>query len=154
MSMSDPVASLQEKIPPVALLLGLVGTVPFIAAAIGCWVDPELARRGMWLPAGLAYGAAILSFLGGIRWGASLGSHQHQPQFTLSVLPCLAGWAALLVPGIIGICMLIGGFLLQALWDVTGVQTGRLPPWFGRLRMWSTAIVISALLAMLGKLAL
>lgn len=152
--MSDLVTSSQERIPPVALLLGLSGTLPFIAAAIGCWADPELARRALWLPAGLAYGAVILSFLGGIRWGASLGSHQRRPQFALSVLPCIAGWVALLVPAVPGISLLIAGFLLQALWDVTGVQTGRLPDWFGKLRMIATAIVIISLLGMLGKVAL
>jgi len=40
------------------------------------------------------------------------------------------------------------------LWDVTSVQTGKLPHWFGRLRMILTTIVVVSLLAILGKLAL
>jgi len=128
--------------------------VPFVAAAFGCWLDPEIARRGIWLTLGLTYGAIILSFLGGIRWGVGLGGRNRGSEFTLSVLPSLAAWTALLLPSIIGVCILIAGFLMQALWDVTGVQTGRLPGWFGKLRMILTTLVVISLLAILGELAL
>ena len=144
----------QDKIPGSALWLGLLGAMPFLAAGLGCWFDPELARRGIWLTLGLTYGAVILSFLGGIRWGAGIGGRNHGTEFTLSVLPSIAAWVALLLPSVIGVSVLIGGFLMQALWDVTGVQVGRLPEWFGKLRMILTTIVIISLLAILGKLAL
>ena len=45
--------------------------------------------------------------------------------------------------------MLIAGFLVQGLWDVMSVDSGRLPVWFGRLRMILTAGVVVALVAAL-----
>ena len=151
--MADLSVENQEPIPNTALWLGLAGAVPFVASALGSWLDPDLARRGIWLTLGLAYGAIILSFLGGIRWGVTLSAPLRERELALSVLPSLAGWAALILPSAIGVCLLIGGFLMQALWDVTSVHTGRLPQWFGRLRMILTTIVVVSLLAILGKLA-
>lgn len=152
--MTDVSVENQDQIPSTALWLGLAGAIPFAASALGTWLDPDIARRGIWITLGLTYGAVILSFLGGIRWGASLVAPYRQRELALSVLPSLVGWIALIFPSAIGVCLLIGGFLMQALWDVTSVQTGKLPHWFGRLRMILTTIVVVSLLAILGKLAL
>jgi hypothetical protein len=38
---------------------------------------------------------------------------------------------------------------MQALWDVTAVEQGRLPRWFGKLRMILTAGAVVSLIAML-----
>ena len=54
---------------------------------------------------------------------------------TLSAVPALA--------------LLIAGFLLQALWDVTSAEAGRLPGWFGRLRMILTGGAVVSLVAAL-----
>ncbi|MGI9484130.1 MAG: DUF3429 domain-containing protein [Hyphomicrobiales bacterium] len=150
--MDDATTSLREQTPPAAYLLGFAGALPFVAAAAGCWLDPEQARQGLWLTAGIAYGAIILSFLGGIRWGAGFGWRSRGTEFAFSVLPALAAWVSLLLPAIVGVSILIAGFLLQALWDVIGVQNSQLPAWYGRLRLMLTALVVISLLAMLGKL--
>ena len=82
--------------------------LPFMAPAR----DLDAAAPLRWLRLGwadllhaprqsLAYGAVILSFLGGIRWGAALrgiGASQRRFDFAISVIPSLAGWAALLIP--------------------------------------------------------
>jgi hypothetical protein len=144
-----------EPIPLSALFLGLAGLIPFIIAASVVWAYP--AYRSEALMAGIAYGAVILSFLGGIRWGTAIGPYapaRLRREFTLSVLPPLAGWAALLLPELPGLCLLISGFLLQGLRDVVSVEAGRLPPWFGRLRMMMTVAVAASLLAIAGGLAL
>ena len=152
--MDETTTPTREQMPPAVIFLGGAGVIPFGAAATGCWLDPDLARQGLWLTAGIAYGAIILSFLGGIRWGAGFGWRNRSLEFALSVLPSIAGWVSLLLPAIVGVSILIAGFLLQALWDVIGVQNRQLPAWFGKLRLVLTTLVVISLMAMLGKLAL
>lgn len=130
------------SIPGAALLLGLAGLIPFLGGAAALWamlpgVAPE---RGLQLI--IAYGAIILSFLGGIRWGTAIGPYDTRRQgleFAASVLGSLAGLAAIFIPAVPALTLLIAGFLMQALWDVTSVESGRLPAWFGKLRMLLTA---------------
>jgi len=53
-----------QQIPRTALVLGLAGLIPFIAAALACWLyDDELQATAHFALG--AYGAVILSFLGG-----------------------------------------------------------------------------------------
>ncbi|CAL4106346.1 unnamed protein product, partial [Meganyctiphanes norvegica] len=56
--------------PTPALVLGFSGLIPFVAAPFYMYYSgaflPEVAT------AQLAYGATILSFLGGVRWGLTL----------------------------------------------------------------------------------
>ena len=130
------------SIPGAALLLGLAGLIPFLGGAAALWTMlPGLApERGLQLI--IAYGAIILSFLGGIRWGTAIGPYDTRRQgleFAASVLGSLAGLAAIFIPAVPALTLLIAGFLMQALWDVTSVESGRLPAWFGKLRMLLTA---------------
>ncbi|MCX6023659.1 MAG: DUF3429 domain-containing protein, partial [Chloroflexi bacterium] len=113
------------SIPGAALLLGLAGLIPFLGGAAALWamlpgVAPE---RGLQLI--IAYGAIILSFLGGIRWGTAIGPYDTRRQgleFAASVLGSLAGLAAIFIPAVPALTLLIAGFLMQALWDVTSVE--------------------------------
>jgi hypothetical protein len=144
--------SLAEPIPRSALLLGISGLIPFFAAAVLAWTSGPYQSWAV--TAGLAYGAVILSFLGGIRWGTAIGPYSASRltrEFSLSVLPSLAGWAALLMPPLPALCLLIAGFLMQALWDVMAVEQGRLPSWFGRLRSILTAGAVISLLVLTGR---
>ena len=140
------------RIPSPALGLGLAGLIPFVAGALSLWslVPGLAAATGLRLEVG--YAAIILSFLGGIRWGTAIGPYGGRRQgldFTASVLGALAGLAAIFLPAIGALTLLIAGFLLQALWDVTSVESGRLPQWFGRLRMLLTAGAVMSLVAAL-----
>jgi Protein of unknown function (DUF3429) len=150
-------ASLAEhQHPPAsAVVLGVAGVIPFAACAILQWYPHSILPQERVLTIGLVYGAVILSFLGGIRWGTAIGPYgppRPARDFTLSVLPSLAGWAAPFLPPIVGVSLLITGFLLQALWDVVSSEAGRLPGWFGTLRAALTAAVTVALIAILLKL--
>lgn len=141
-----------ESIPASALALGLAGILPFAAGALSMWVPLPLLTPETGLRLGIVYGAIILSFLGGIRWGAALGPYDHARQglvFAVSVLGSLAGLAAVFLPAVPALALLIAGFLLQALWDVTSAEAGRLPGWFGRLRMILTGGAVISLVAML-----
>ncbi len=144
--------SVSTSIPGAALLLGLAGLIPFVAGAASLWslLPPIGAEAGLKLVIG--YGAIILSFLGGIRWGTAIGPYDGARQaleFSASVLGSLAGLAAIFIPSVPALTLLIAGFLMQALWDVTSVEIGRLPAWFGKLRMVLTGGAIISLTAAL-----
>ena len=148
--MADGAAT--TRIPAAALTLGLAGLVPFAACAVAQILDlPQLpAVHAQFM--GLAYGAVILSFLGGIRWGHAMGNAGHcrtALELGGSVLPALAGWAALLLPPVPALSLLAAGFLVQALWDVIATDSGLLPRWFGKLRMILTVGAVLSLLVML-----
>jgi hypothetical protein len=101
----------------------------------------------------LAYGASILSFLGGIRWGLAVaqpGRARLWPELSLSVLPSLLAWAALLVPRSWGFWLLAITLAAQLLLDLRATRQGVAPSWFPKLR-WpltlgaATAMVAGAL---------
>ena len=135
-----------HKIPPAALWLGLFGLVPFVAAAgvslhdgVG---DPTLALRSL-----AAYGAVILSFLGGIHWGVALTRGRSQDAssqtfwYVLSIVPSLAAWGALLMSPVPGLLVLLLSFLAMATFDTLAARAGQLPDWYPKLRWLLTAIV-------------
>lgn len=144
------------RIPFPALLLGLAGLIPFAAGAILQWVPVFGFSEETGLKLIVTYGAIILSFLGGIRWGTAIGPYDERRQsleFSASILGSLAGLAAVFLATVPALALLIAGFLMQALWDVTSVESGRLPQWFGKLRMLLTAgAVISLVAALVGVL--
>jgi hypothetical protein len=143
-----------SRISPAALALGLAGALPFWFAAV-CFLAGGPLSPVQALSMAIAYGAVILSFLGGIRWGAALGpidEARRRREFTFSVIPSLAGFAAFFVPPHLGLSILVSGLLLQALWDVTSTDQGLLPRWFGRLRIILTLAATVPLVAMLTAL--
>ena len=108
-------------------------------------VDPHYVLR--------AYGAVILSFLGGIQWGLAIrksgGSARTRqgltPVLALSVFPSLIGWAGLLTEESLGFGLLILGFVLVLISDVRAVNRGMAPRWYLRLRYPLTGLVIICL---------
>lgn len=138
---SDPTGKLPPKS---ALWLSYAGLIPFAASALAIVVfrqDPflqETAGRAL-----LAYGAVILSFLGGVHWGRALYAptgHLQTRDFVLSVLPSVFGWSCLLLPIVsAGVLLLIFGYIWQVYVDLRAMRQNILPHWFGRLRVQLTA---------------
>lgn len=130
--------------PKPALALGFSGLVPFIAVpaymmSTGIY-EAELAQ------AQLYYGASILSFLGGVRWGLTLpeGSTQLPDWHNLgySVAPSLVAWLGLLAPHSFGVLTVIGGlgvagYMDMAMWGYPG--------WFKGMRFCLTLIAVLSL---------
>ncbi|MEQ9504815.1 MAG: DUF3429 domain-containing protein [Hyphomonas sp.] len=139
-------------IPGVPLALMLGGLVPFAAGAGGMWAlraDPAL--QGQVALALLAYAAMILSFHGGVRWGAEVNAHgagiPRSRQLMLSVLGPLAAWGVLLwaMLGPAGwpvFAAAAGAHLLHGVWDADGAG---LSIWMRRLRIAGTAGAVLAL---------
>ncbi|MBW8314565.1 MAG: DUF3429 domain-containing protein [Hydrogenophaga sp.] len=126
-------------LPPSALWLGWAGVLPFGLLALATWCAPwrDLAAQGF-----LAYGALILSFLGGVRWGRAMACGARAWQFAGSVLPSLWGWLAwFLLPPAAALGMLAIGFALVARWDGRSDLLAA-PVSFRRLRLGlSTAVL-------------
>lgn len=130
--------------PKMALRLGFAGLIPFAALALAIVIfrqNPflqEIAGKAL-----LAYGAIILSFLGGVHWGRALFAPSKTLEtrdFVLSVLPSIFGWSCLLLPLIsAGVLLLILGYIWQVYVDFKDMRQNMLPHWFGRLRVQLTA---------------
>jgi hypothetical protein len=122
------------RIPPAPLWLGLAGLLPFAAAAAGAHLLPP-DQQGLALRALLAYGAVILSFLGGVRWGLAIRDAEAGallPRLAWSVTPSLLGWVALLLPAAPGLALLAAGFAAALLADLRASEA---PGWYRRLRL-------------------
>ncbi len=147
----DPNAlgQLPARIPPGALIPGLLGVLPFWGLALSTVMDtgfsPVLAIVAL-----VMYGALILSFVGALWWGIAVHAPATAPRNTMfvwSVIPALVGWSATLVAPEIGLRMLMSGLALQWLLDNMLMRKvpGLMPRWVLRLRTILTLGAISAL---------
>jgi hypothetical protein len=139
----------ENRIPPVVLALGLGGLIPFIACAIAVVLKLPLPVIGDPARALLAYGAIILSFLGGVRWGLALRMEESSlrtRQFVISVVPSILAWFALLLAPGAGFGLMAGLFVILWAEDRNLPRIGA-PLWYPRLRLLLTAVVVVALTA-------
>lgn len=136
------------SIPSAARWLGFGGLIPFAVAAAGSLLlrDP---LHAFCLTALLAYGAVILSFLGGVRWGLAISDTEQDGLFvalSVSVVPSLLGWVSLLLPRSPGLVLLALSFAAMLIFDLG--STGA-PAWYRRLRVpLSVGAIVSTLIGM------
>jgi len=141
-----------DRTSATAWFLAGLGAVPFVVMAVAGVLSPEFAAAHLGgETAFIGYGAVILSFMGGVRWGAALppSAGPGAERMILSVAPSLAAWLALLIARPWSLLLLLAGFALQGIWDVMSARNGSLPGWFGRLRLTITAIVMASILLVL-----
>tara|TARA_A100001037_G_scaffold306432_1_gene351458 strand:+ start:2046 stop:2507 length:462 start_codon:yes stop_codon:yes gene_type:complete len=142
-----------RSVPLVALWLAGVGVIPFFVCATLILVGPP----ELFAPASdalLAYGAIILSFLGGIQWGFATRGARAASQsgillckLLVSVVPSLVAWVALLAPREPGFMILAGTFLLVFLMDIRAACLNQAPAWYPSLRLFPTLVAVAALIA-------
>ena len=138
------------RVPLAPLLLGLAGVLPFawgaltiLLPALGDWsldlLGPRLTGRTLLV----LYGTIILSFMSGTVWGfATRAEGRHGAVlYGLSTGPAL--WALFLGFSTV---MLALGFLALLLLDHHVQRAGLAPPWWMRLRLLLTALVVPCLL--------
>lgn len=138
--------------PKPALYLGFSGLIPFLSAPLVMAATqtfyPEVAF------AQTVYGASIVSFLGGARWGFALpaGSPAQPDWFNLgnSVVPPLLAWLALLCRDSVaeGALVVVMGLGLSLHYDLTLLPG--YPPWFKAMRTVLTLVATFSLVATLG----
>lgn len=142
-------------VPKSALLLGLAGLLPFLWGAATVLL-PGLAEWGVRAIgprfAGpfvlLSYGTVILAFMSGVLWGFATKAEGQvaATAYALSVLPAL--WAFFFVGGgpVSAAIYLIFGFVGLLGLDWMFWRQGLAPPWWMRLRVGLTFVVVLCLL--------
>lgn len=99
-------------LPQRARQLAYAGLLPFVLGALLVWLVREDAHPFVVLSL-QAYGALIVSFLGGIYWGVAFREVQPSNDlFVWGVVPALLAWPAVIMPGSAGLVIL--GVLLLA----------------------------------------
>ncbi len=109
---------------PMAWRLGYAGLIPFVVGALLVWLVTGEAHP--YVAAALsAYGAVIVSFLGGIHWGhvmrqwpqAEAGAAWADATLVWGVMPSLVAWLGVLMPPYAGLFVLglaiIGCYLVD-----------------------------------------
>ena len=97
---------------PLALKLGYVGLLPFVAGALLAWTVRADAHPYV-IAALSAYAAVIVSFLGGIHWGFGFRRPDAPPaRFVWGVVPSLVAWVAVVMPPYAG--LVLHGVMLVA----------------------------------------
>ncbi len=139
------------RIPPAAAWLGAAGVLPFaFLAGAGVILVGSLEEKAILALA--AYGAVILSFLGGVHWGLAIGdagtANQERVSYrrlAISVVPSLVAWCALLLPTVATLPVLAAAFaaMLAVDWRLAGKTEA--PSWYPKLRWPLTAAVVFSL---------
>ncbi|MDP4909754.1 MAG: DUF3429 domain-containing protein, partial [Burkholderiaceae bacterium] len=130
--------------------LGFAGLLPFLLLMLGVWFA-DVSWLGDFLRGQKAYAMVILSFLGGIHWGAAilcstLSLRDTKKALIWSVTPSLIAWVATL-SGELGIAILMGGFIEALVVDKRMFGRYGMPDWLIRLRQRLTVAVVILLAA-------
>jgi Protein of unknown function (DUF3429) len=118
--MHEPIAPAAELQPPLApalpawaLGLGYAGLIPFMLGAALVWLANEADAHVFATTTLAAYGAVIVSFLGGILWGLAFREAHPDPRLLgWGVSASLMAWVAAAMPPYAGLVVL--GVLLIA----------------------------------------
>lgn len=147
---NEPIGA-DERAPRAALLLGWAGLLPFLAGAVALFFKGRSPAPDtlLVLPL-LAYGAVVLSFLGGVRWALAFSVRPRERQeraFAFAVVPALTAWVAvaLATHQLTAFLLLMGAHGVQGWFDVTTAARDGAPAWYVRLRLHLTIAAVGAL---------
>lgn len=136
--------------PQVPMALMFAGIIPFASSAglMLVWRDDValLHTAALWL---LVYAAVILSFLGGVRWGAEVAKRE-RPRFAElgpATLGALVGWGLVMAGFRYGMqswvfAAMAAALILHFLYDSVSPE---LPIWYRRMRLWPTLGAVASL---------
>jgi uncharacterized protein DUF3429 len=141
------------EMPVLAILLSVLGLIPFIACGLVA-LGPDQIMASRMMSALIAYGAVVLSFVGGVHWGFELQSRHeaafvHRARLGLGVIPLLVGWVALLLPLVasswVSLIVLIAAYIGAVLVEHRAAERDLVPPRYLWLR-WSFTVVAVAMM--------
>ena len=129
--------------------LGYAGLIPFLLMMLGVWFA-DVSWLGDFVKGQLAHGMVILSFLGGVHWGAALlgGSMDEtgiRKALSWGVTPSLIAWSATLFGGF-GFAVLMAGFVAALQVDKQMYPAYGMPDWLLILRKKLTIVVVLSLI--------
>ena len=139
-----------EPLPRAVAWLGYGGLLPFVAlaaASVAAHLSGKYsaANPQQWNAALLAYGAAILSFVGALHWGfamtlSGMNPAQRTASFVWSVVPALMASVALLTPPLAATALLVAGFCVHYWRDRRLASHADLPGWYRPMRLRLTVV--------------
>jgi len=131
-----------------AWTLALAGLIPFVGCAVLFVIQPQTGD--LWVRPLVGYGAIILSFLGGARWGRALAGPQPRiAPLVFSNLPAVAAWLTFLpgVPEALQLGVLMAGLVAMLAWDWPSAAA-----WYRTLRLTATVGAVLSLGVVLASL--
>ncbi|KAL2270684.1 hypothetical protein VTJ83DRAFT_55 [Remersonia thermophila] len=162
-----------SAVPRRAYVLGLAGTLPFLATSMATvflsWnLNTELPTRSFllnrilfdhdaatyWLsilePIQVGYGAVIISFLGAVHWGLELGEKQPahdrtRLRYTVGFLSPVIAWPTMFMPVEWALITQFLAFCGLYSFDYRSTVRGWTPPWYSTYRFVLTGVVGSAI---------
>lgn len=145
--MNDP---FHPDLPRGVRLLGVSGLLPFAGSLALALADP--VYHALAVSIFIGYGAVILSFIGGTRWGCGLARSMRPARFVEAVLPSLLALVALLLIHVPGPALLVlaSGFLAWLAIDLLDPQW---PRPYRSMRLWLSLAVLALHAAWLPLLA-
>ena len=139
----------EARVPIPAIVLGVGGTLPFVALTAIIGLGPE-SWYGYWLVALSYYGAVILTFVGALHWAYTLKRDapfdEAWLQYGFSVAQAVIAWLSLLFPVWTALRMQAAALLLCFIFDIAMGRIDPMPGWFMRLRAGLTAVAATSLI--------
>jgi hypothetical protein len=139
-----------RQLPVLAVMLGVAGIIPFVVC--GLWaVSASYFGSLIAVQLLVAYGAVVLSFVGGIHRGVSLVTDDgDDKRLALGVLPGLAAWLVLalsvyLARPSLGVALVAVLFVVAAAAEWNGRLRGGIPRGFILLRIGVTGVIVAIL---------
>ncbi len=138
-----------------AILLGVLGLVPFLAFGAAVLFNPTASPNAILLL--ISYGAIILSFTGAVHWGfalregaAALPLGAERQLLLFGVGPAIIGWVALLAlimggKPALAVFILLAGFFSTVVAETIGKGKNIVPSDYLVLR-WGLSIVVLVVL--------
>ncbi|AVI63998.1 DUF3429 domain-containing protein [Halomonas sp. GFAJ-1] len=122
--------------------LGVAGLIPFAVALLLVWWGPTVWQV-VATYSFVYYSAVILSFLGGVHWGAAVQNAQEgsRRRLVLAMVPSLLAWPALMMNTVSGLWILLAGFILIGGYDMSREGRVGFPRWYLLLRAVLTLVV-------------
>ncbi len=136
--------------------LGYGGLIPFILTLAGIYFGNE-AVSAYSVVAFVSYAAVICSFVGAVHWGFILRSDDLRRQnllLSISVLPGLLGWLALISPLPVALIILIITYPLVLIYERLSELDELLPDGYKTMRVVLTMLVTMMLLIAFARVVL
>ena len=136
----------KSTIPLPALIWGWGGVLPFAGICLALsFAEPSIAAFAQEVL--VPYGAIILTFMGGVHWGLQMvRESSDRSLYTTGIAPSLFAVLAILFPVLPAIIVLGVGFIGLLIFDLWLMREGRVPRWYGRLRIQLTSAVLACLI--------
>jgi hypothetical protein len=144
---TEPAPPARAKSPRAVLVIGYAVLVPLVAMAMVVIATYPATGTDAVLRVEITYAAALLSFLGGVRWGIALmagAPHLHIRPLTAVTLALPFAWAILFMDPMVALAALMAGYVLIAFGERMGKQSP-VPHWYHALLVPFTVMIEIAL---------